>query len=104
MAAGVAIARVELDAAGLRRAAAQSRDAGAARRIATTIWKWPACLTVWQFLRQNYLANRVFDSYEAIVDACCNDWNKFTAQPERITSIATRDWARSKNNAAGMIP
>lgn len=49
---------------------------------------------VWQFLRQNYLANRVFDSYEAIVDACCDAWNKFTAKPERITSIATRDWVR----------
>lgn len=33
MAAGVAITRVELDATGLRRAAAQSRDAGATRRM-----------------------------------------------------------------------
>ncbi len=46
-----------------------------------------------QFLRQNYLANRVFETYDAIVDACCDAWNKFTAEPERITSIATRDWA-----------
>jgi hypothetical protein len=43
-------------------------------------------------LRQNYLANRVFETYEAIVDACCDAWNSLTAQPERITSIATRDW------------
>jgi transposase len=48
---------------------------------------------VWQFLRQNYLANRVFDTYDAIVDACCDAWNKLTAEPERITSIATRHWA-----------
>jgi hypothetical protein len=48
---------------------------------------------VWQYLRQNYLANRVFETYEAIVDACCDAWNKLTAEPERITSIATRDWA-----------
>jgi transposase len=49
---------------------------------------------VWQYLRQNYLANRVFDTYEAIVDACCHAWNSLTEQPDRITSIATRDWAK----------
>ena len=48
---------------------------------------------VWQYLRQNYLSNRVFDSYEAIVDACCEAWNALMAQPHRITSIATREWA-----------
>ena len=48
---------------------------------------------VWQYLRQNYLANRVFDTYEAIVDACCDAWNKLTNQPATITSIATRQWA-----------
>ena len=48
---------------------------------------------VWQYLRQNYLANRVFETYEAIVDACCHAWNSLTAQPGRIKSIATREWA-----------
>ena len=48
---------------------------------------------VWQFLRQNYLANRVFDSYTALVDACCNAWNALIATPDRITSIASHDWA-----------
>ena len=52
---------------------------------------------VWQFLRQNHLANRVFDTYEAIVNACCDAWNRFVAQPERVTSIATREWALSVN-------
>jgi hypothetical protein len=27
---------------------------------------------IWQFLRQNYLSHRVFESYECIVDACCD--------------------------------
>jgi transposase len=49
---------------------------------------------VWQYLRQNYLANRVFDTYEAIVDACCHAWNSLIKQPERIISIATRIWAK----------
>lgn len=48
---------------------------------------------VWQFLRQNQLSNRVFDSYPAIVDACCDAWNKLAAEPGRIQSIATRPWA-----------
>jgi hypothetical protein len=48
---------------------------------------------IWQFLRQNYLANRVFDGYIAIVDACCNAWNAFVAAPDTIRSIATRTWA-----------
>jgi hypothetical protein len=49
---------------------------------------------IWQYLRQNYLANRVFETYEAIADACCHAWNSLAAQPERITSIATRAWAK----------
>jgi transposase len=48
---------------------------------------------IWQYLRQNQLSNRVFDSYEAIVDACCHAWNALTAEPGRIQSIATRPWA-----------
>jgi transposase len=48
---------------------------------------------VWQFLRQNKLSNRIFDSYEAIVTAACDAWNSLLADPERITSIGTRSWA-----------
>jgi putative transposase len=48
---------------------------------------------IWQFLRQNQLSNRVFDTYDTIVDACCDAWNALTAAPDRITSIATRSWA-----------
>lgn len=49
---------------------------------------------LWQFLRQNTLANRVFDSYEAIVDVCCDAWNTLLAIPERVASITSRDWAQ----------
>lgn len=48
---------------------------------------------VWQFLRQTYLSNRIFESHEAIVDACCKAWNKLLQETGRITTIATRDWA-----------
>jgi hypothetical protein len=50
---------------------------------------------IWQFLRQNYLANRVFDSYTAIVDACCDAWNTLVGAPDTIRSIAYREWAEA---------
>jgi transposase len=50
---------------------------------------------VWQYLRQNDLANRVFETYTAIIDACCDAWNALVAQPDRIRAIATREWAQT---------
>ena len=48
---------------------------------------------IWQYLRQNFLSNRVFASYEAILDACQHAWCSLTAEAGRIASIGTRDWA-----------
>jgi hypothetical protein len=48
---------------------------------------------VWQYLRANWLSNRVFDDYDAIIDAACEAWRKLLAQPNTITSIGMRDWA-----------
>ena len=48
---------------------------------------------VWQYLRANWLSNRVFETYEDIVDAACEAWNKLIEQPETITSIGLRKWA-----------
>jgi transposase len=48
---------------------------------------------VWQFLRQNWLSNRIFTGYENLVDHCCHAWNKLVAQPWTIMSIGLRDWA-----------
>jgi len=50
---------------------------------------------IWQYIRQNWLSNRVFDGYDAILDAGCEAWNKLLAQPDTITSIGMRDWAFS---------
>lgn len=50
---------------------------------------------VWQFLRANYLSNRVFDTYDDIIDAACNAWNRLIAQPAIITSIWMRQWAHT---------
>ncbi len=48
---------------------------------------------IWQYLRQNWLSNRVFDDYGAIIDAGCEAWNRLIAQPQTIMSIGMRDWA-----------
>lgn len=48
---------------------------------------------IWQYLRANWLSNRVFDTYDAILSAACEAWRKLLAQPETITSIGMRKWA-----------
>jgi transposase len=48
---------------------------------------------VWQYLRANWLSNRVFDIYKAVLDAACEVWRNLIAQPEIITSIGLRDRA-----------
>ena len=48
---------------------------------------------VWHYLRQNWLSNRVFETYEAIINAACEAWRKLLAQPHTITSIGMREWA-----------
>ena len=48
---------------------------------------------VWGFLHGNKLSAGVWDSYEEIVDACAEAWNWLMADPDRIRSIGTREWA-----------
>jgi transposase len=48
---------------------------------------------VWQFMRDNWLSNRVFTSYDDIVEHCCDAWNKLVDRPWTIMSIGMRDWA-----------
>ena len=48
---------------------------------------------LWQFMRENWLSNRVFTSYDNLMDHCCFAWNTLVNQPWRIMSIGLRDWA-----------
>jgi hypothetical protein len=48
---------------------------------------------IWQFIRDNWLSNRVFTSYENILGHCCFAWNTLIDMPWKIMSIGTRDWA-----------
>ena len=48
---------------------------------------------IWQFMRDNWLSNRIFQSYADIVALCCEAWNKLIERPWKITSIGMREWA-----------
>ena len=49
---------------------------------------------IWPFRRQTSLSHRVFATDTALVDAGCAAWQARMAQPERITSMASREWAK----------
>jgi hypothetical protein len=51
--------------------------------------------TIWQYLRGNWLSNRVFDTYDDILDAACDAWRRLINQPDTITSIGLRHWAHT---------
>ncbi len=44
---------------------------------------------IWQFMRDNWLSNRIFEDYEAIVDA----WMRLIEKPWKIMSLGLREWA-----------
>jgi len=48
---------------------------------------------VWQFMRDNWLSNRVFQDGDDLVDHCCYAWNRLEDQPWTVMSIGMRDWA-----------
>jgi transposase len=48
---------------------------------------------IWQYMRENWISNRIFASYSDILDHCCAAWNKLTDRPWLIMSIGLRDWA-----------
>ena len=56
--------------------------------------KWPelnVMENIWQFMRDNWLSNRVFPSHEAMVDFCCQAWNRLVDQPRHIVFRGLRD-------------
>ena len=39
---------------------------------------------IWQFMRDNWLSNRIFKSYDDIVAICCQAWNKLLQPAAQI--------------------
>jgi transposase len=65
-----------------------------------TLLPLPACApelnpveNVWQFIRDNWPSDRIFVSYDDIVDRCCDAWNRLVTQPWKIMSFGLRSWA-----------
>ena len=52
---------------------------------------------VWQWLRQNELANRCFNGYEDIVNQCSRAWNIFINDIHRVKKTCMRDWVNLIN-------
>lgn len=48
---------------------------------------------IWQYLRQNWLSNRVFEDYDTIINAACKAWQNLMAEPVTIATIRSRKWA-----------
>ncbi len=48
---------------------------------------------IWQYLRGNRLSMTVWESYDAILKACCDAWNFFITDPDRVASVTSRTWA-----------
>ncbi len=49
---------------------------------------------VWQKLKHKDLSNRVFGSYEEILDCCAKSWNSFCDEDGNIESLCSRAWAK----------
>ncbi|MEH6711568.1 MAG: IS630 family transposase [Paraglaciecola polaris] len=52
---------------------------------------------VWSWLRQHHLANRSFESYDDILEACTTAWNDFVNDLKRVTQMCHRDWLDVSN-------
>ena len=52
---------------------------------------------IWQYIRENWLSNRISANYEDILDYCCFNWNKLVGRPWLIMAIGTRRWAHGSD-------
>ena len=48
---------------------------------------------IWSWLRQHHLANRTFEGYHSILEACSDAWNSFISDKKRVQKMCTREWA-----------
>lgn len=47
---------------------------------------------VWGYLKNLFLSNRVYDSYEDLLDKMCDAWNWFQKQPSLVKSLTNIKW------------
>jgi hypothetical protein len=51
---------------------------------------------VWNYLRESKLCALIWDSYDAIVDACHAAWHFLIDDPGRIRFIGAMEWSTIK--------
>jgi len=47
---------------------------------------------VWEWMKNNYLSNICFDSYNDILEKLTIAWNHFSSNAELVKSICSRKW------------
>lgn len=47
---------------------------------------------VWEYLKNNFLSNKIFKNLQQVIDACCEAWSQLCSEEGRIRSIGTRSW------------
>jgi DDE superfamily endonuclease len=49
---------------------------------------------IWAYLRSNAFSHQVWETYEDILDACCDAWNDLMRTPDNIRSVTIRECAK----------
>ena len=57
---------------------------------------------IWDYLRSNFLSHCIWDTYEAILDACCDAWNASWPNPRSSPQLERENGHRSKLRAIGI--
>jgi transposase len=50
---------------------------------------------VWLYLRERFLSHRLFADLGAIIDGCCDAWNRLLDEPGRIASLTDYTYLQS---------
>ena len=50
---------------------------------------------IWLYLRERFLSLRLFPDLDAIIEGCCDAWNRLVAEPGRIASLTDYRYLRS---------
>jgi transposase len=54
---------------------------------------------IWLYLRERFLSLRLFADFDAIIEGCCDPWNRLVAEPGRIASLTDYPYLRSVRNS-----
>jgi hypothetical protein len=58
---------------------------------------------LWHELRRHYLANRVIDTVEGLIEACCTAWMPVLTSPGFIKSVTGFSWLLTLKAALALV-